>query len=339
MANNIKFTLEEVKQEFTNRGYIPLFDKYNGTLMKLEAKTLEGYRFFISLSKLKLGQTPRFFSKNNSHTIENIKLYLKLTNSPYTLVSKEFKSACKDKLVFVCPEHGDFESNWNGIQQRGSGCYECRNEKISKVKSMTLEEIKLRLKIIAPNIEILNDEYSSMCKIKCKCLKCGNIWRTVWGNLQQGKNCIECFKNHQKGINHPNWKGGISPIHEYLRGHMKKWREDSLENNNYRCDVTGDQDDLVVHHLYNFSDIVRETLETLKLSLHENLQNYTEVELEKLKTTCLSLHYKYGLGVCIRSDIHDEFHSIYGKSRNTKFQYEQFKKEKQIILQNQATFS
>jgi len=46
--------------------------------------------------------------------------------------------------------------------------------------------------------------------------------------------------------------------------------------------------------------------------------------LKKVKDKCLKLHYKYGLGVCIRKDIHELFHNLYGRGNNTPEQFKEF---------------
>ena len=43
-------------------------------------------------------------------------------------------------------------------------------------------------------------------------------------------------------------------------------------------------------------------------------------------------HNKYPLGVCIRKDIHDLFHSIYGRYNNTQEQWERFKEDYKMVF-------
>lgn len=321
-------TLEDAKQEFIARGYIPLFKEYKNNSIKLTAKTQEGYKVYTTLGKIKQGKKPYIFGKSNPYTIENIKLWLKLNNSPYRLISTEFKSACNHKLTWFCQKHGKFECNWNSMYGGNGGCYECRNEKIANSKKLSLDEIKDRLKDISPTIEIVSKKYvNSVYPLKCKCLICGHEWETKWGNLSQGQGCVECFIRYQRGINHPRWKGGISSLHERLRNAINEWKKDSFKKYDYRCDITKTNKNLVIHHLYNFSDILEETLQISELPVYQEIGQYTDEEIEKLEDICLELHYKYGLGVCLTEELHKELHSIYG-NKNTKEQYIKFKEFK-----------
>ena len=40
----------------------------------------------------------------------------------------------------------------------------------------------------------------------------------------------------------------------------------------------------------------------------------------------IEIHYSHPLGVCLRRDIHIEFHRIYGNGHNTKEQFDEFVK-------------
>ena len=47
--------------------------------------------------------------------------------------------------------------------------------------------------------------------------------------------------------------------------------------------------------------------------------------MKLIEEKCLELHYKYGLGVCVTSEVHDLFHDIFGKGNNTYEQWSNFK--------------
>lgn len=320
-----RLNIDDVKQEFINNGYIPLFQKYKNCETKLTAMTKEGYKVYTTFRDFKQNKNPKVFLKSNPYTIENIKLWLKLNGSQYKLISTKYKSACNDKLEWLCPRHGVFYATWNSIQS-GRGCYLCRNEKIGNIKRLTLAEVENRLKSINPSIDILSKEYiDNNTPLKCKCLICGHEWYAKYANLSQGTGCIKCFIKHQRGENHPNWQGGISTLNDFLRHCIDPWKRDTLKKYNYRCDITGSEYDLVIHHLYNFSDILYETLEKTNLPVCSEINEYTKDELEILKSTCLQLHYKYGLGVCLTEDKHNKFHELYGKENNNEYQYKEFK--------------
>jgi len=152
--------------------------------------------------------------------------------------------------------------------------------------------------------------------------------------IQQGKYsilarghspCKKCGYAKNSGENHHEWKGGISPLHEYLRGKIKSWKKDSFKYYNYKCCITGEKGKILIHHLYPFYEILQETLNESEITLHPSINEYSENELIILESKCLDLHYKYGLGVCLCESIHKLFHHLYGSKRNNKDQFEDFK--------------
>lgn len=129
-------------------------------------------------------------------------------------------------------------------------------------------------------------------------------------------------------FNNGNWNGGITRLTEYLRHNLDQWKQDSFKLYNYRCAISGTKKDLIVHHLYNFSNIVRETMEEINLPIYETVAEYTPEELLLIIETCQKKHNKYGLGVVLCEEIHKEFHSEYGLKNNTPEQFEEFKNNK-----------
>lgn len=64
------------------------------------------------------------------------------------------------------------------------------------MKRLTLEEVKVRLKEVNPNIEILSDKYiNAKTELKCRCSIDGYEWVTNWSGLSQGKGCHMCAGN------------------------------------------------------------------------------------------------------------------------------------------------
>jgi len=58
------------------------------------------------------------------------------------------------------------------------------------MKTLTLEEVKIRLKIINPNIEVLSSEYINTIKpMKFKCLKCGYEWESSYKTFVSNPKC------------------------------------------------------------------------------------------------------------------------------------------------------
>ncbi|MEQ6355242.1 hypothetical protein ABNX05_11490 [Lysinibacillus sp. M3] len=168
--------------------------------------------------------------------------------------------------------------------------------------------------------------YAEPIEFICNKHECLGIQITSYNivkNFQSG--CKACRYEKISGENYYNWQGGVTNIYNYLRGKLGKWRKDSLDNTNYRCLLTNSEENLVVHHPYNFHNIVHEALNCLNLKVHENLDDYSDDDLSKLTSTCLELHNKYGLGLVICKSLHNKFHAIYGNKNNTYDQFKEFK--------------
>jgi len=247
------YSVENIKLWLKNHNlnFELLTEKYDGK--KLELITNEGYKVIIKWASLQTGDIPDLFSIHNPYTLENIRLWLKNTNSKNTLVSTEYK-CIEEKLTFNCPKHGNYSIIWS----------------IHK------------------------------------------------------HNCKQCTIENNSGVNNHMWKGGISTVYEYLRRKIIQWKKDSMKDCNYKCVLTGKRFE-VIHHLYGFDKILKETLEICNLPIHNEINKYSQDELKLLESICNQLHYKYGLGVCLSDEIHDLFHKENGYGDNYPEQFEKFK--------------
>jgi len=123
-------------------------------------------------------------------------------------------------------------------------------------------------------------------------------------------------------INH-NYNGGISALYQELRRNIKQWKIDSIENGNYVSVLTGNRFD-VVHHLYSFGNIVKDTLTETGLPLYEDISFYSNEEIKQLIDKCIEIHYRHPLGVCLEEKYHAKFHEEFGYGSNTEDQFYEF---------------
>ncbi|OZB98006.1 hypothetical protein CJP46_02245 [Paenibacillus sp. XY044] len=126
------------------------------------------------------------------------------------------------------------------------------------------------------------------------------------------------------GTNHPNWTGTTN-LNHYLRASiLDDWKNKSLFSFKYKCIISNTSKDLIVHHLYPFASIINETVSRLKLNICNDISLYSEYELENLKKVCAEINFNYGLGVPLNKEIHNKFHSIYGKKNFTPENFQEF---------------
>lgn len=123
-------------------------------------------------------------------------------------------------------------------------------------------------------------------------------------------------------------------LEKYLRGQLSKWKRESMEQCNYQCVLSGSKD-FEIHHLYNFSSIFDDMVKIYNIEYKENINDYTKEQLDYITNCFFNIHNKYPLGVCLDKKLHKTFHSIYGKTKNTKDQWDEFAKnykEKKIKI-------
>ena len=115
-------------------------------------------------------------------------------------------------------------------------------------------------------------------------------------------------------------------ISKFFRAHIQEWKNESMKNCNYQCILTGSKD-FAIHHLHGFNLIVKEVFEILDEKgclKSENIQDYTKEELDDMLLVFKEIHQKYPTGICIRKDLHELFHNIYGSGGNTEEQWNKF---------------
>jgi len=124
-----KWNYQMVKEYLKNKGYELISKEYINANTSLIFKDIDGYYYFQTLSNF-LNKSHVKFSSFNPYTIQNIKLWCKLNNKPFELVSNTFVKAIQ-KLKWKCFECGEiFECEWSVIQS-GCGCGVCRGFQVS----------------------------------------------------------------------------------------------------------------------------------------------------------------------------------------------------------------
>lgn len=127
-----------------------------------------------------------------------------------------------------------------------------------------------------------------------------------------------------KGEENGRWLGGRTQLYFDLRNHLQEWKQKSMEYCNYKCVITNTNFDNI-HHLYSFRNIVNEVFINLNIDIKQTIGDYNEKTRQLIYNELIILHNKYGLGVCLKNNIHRLFHNLYGYSNNTPQQFEEFK--------------
>ena len=292
-------------------------------------------------------------SKSKKHYEELGFIYTKRGDS-FTVDIINLTDRCLSLIVIKCDycgkeydvPYGDYLRSLRNSHIKKDCCDNCKHLKIFETNQLlygTKYPIQLEkfYSIVADKNRLSHDfvenefkerDYMMISKyinssspIDFICLKHINkgIQDIVYSDFYSGCGCSYCGLKRKSGSNSPLWKGGTSNLNLRLREFIGIWKKESMANCNYKCVITGEKFD-VIHHLYSFNKIVKETLIELKLPTFRTIGDYSDIEIKSIEDTLLKNHYKYPLGICLKYDIHKKFHSIYGTGDNTPEQWYEF---------------
>ena len=111
-----------------------------------------------------------------------------------------------------------------------------------------------------------------------------------------------------QGIKREDFTGFTTPENTKIRQskESKDWKQAVLKRDNFTCTISGNTEDLQIHHLSSFASNPKE-------------------------------RFKIDNGITLNKEVHSQFHSMYGKKNNTKEQFEEFKKLKLIPKESLPT--
>jgi len=230
---------------------------------------------------------------------------------------------------FQCPNHIKRGTQTISVSNFSSdqGCTPCGREKQGINKRVNINVVKNIFNERDYEYHKGNIYISNVSPLKYKCNKHKDLgWQeTNYSNIKRAETCKKCVYEKVTGENHYFWKGGISPLHNYLRDKINIWKIDSLANYNFSCGLTGIKSKkLIVHHKYSYKNILDETLQELNLSIHNIINEYSQDEMKSIECLLIKKHYEYGLGIPLIPELHILYHNINSKGNNTPEQFEEF---------------
>jgi len=180
---------------------------------------------------------------------------------------------------------------------------------INKIKNILISNnIKVR-DAFEQNSKFIDDTFEIIDLYRNKKLSCSKIAlifnttnNTIASLLHKNNIILRTQKEEIGGVNHHNWKGGISSENSIIRSSIeyREWRKLVFKRDNYICQCCGGKSgvNITAHHILNFSDYIE-----LRFDINNGI------------TLCDKCHNinKYG-----------SFHHIYGTKNNTKEQLEEY---------------
>ena len=323
--NQTKYTLEELREMFSNRGYTLLNNKFVSskkllyyTCPKHPDKTNK-----ILLSNFKKNQgcshcAIEARTEKQKHSFEYV--YEKFNELGYTLLENHYVNG-KTPMKFKCDKHPNKELKiaFSDLL-KGQGCKYCGHERLAENKRLSFEFIKEEF--TKRGYELLEENYhGNLQKLKYICPKHPDKENSItYLSLSVGSGCKYCANENISGENNHLWKGGVSELNNYLRQKLSDWKIKSFEKYDYTCFVSGIRGTyLEVHHIKPFNIIRDETLQELNLSLCKYISDYSRLEIDNISKIFLEKHYE-NLGVPLTKEVHKLFHDLYGWDEDVNFQ-------------------
>lgn len=127
-----------------------------------------------------------------------------------------------------------------------------------------------------------------------------------------------------------NWKG-TSGLRQMARNRLNGWITSIKEKYNHTCALTGNTENLIVHHIVSFKeifyDVLDKNVQEKCFPIYEDVSMYFENKLNNLLEEFLNevvSQHSESTGILIRGDIHDLFHNFYGTHNCTEQDFFEF---------------
>lgn len=297
-----RWTYQEVK-EFVENNNCELLDKeYKNSYSKLKLRCACGkvfetnFHHFKDSNQRQCKECGIESSKNKQRLLyEEVRDFIEgEEGNGCELLSEEYVNN-RTKLKLRCACGKIFETSFNSFKDKKQRqCRECSGNPI-----LNFENVKEFIEGVEGNgCKLLSEKYvDNRTKLKLRCA-CGKIFETSFDSFkrQNTRQCRECGEAKKSGENHPNYNPNLTDEErEQMRKIPKyqKWKRDVYRRDNYVCQCCGEEGNLNVHHLNNYS---------------WDKQHRTN----KIN------------GITLCRNCHDEFHSMYGYRDTTIIQFRDF---------------
>ena len=188
---NKKYTIDEVKQSFFEKGYTLLSTEYKNNKVPLEYKCPEGHFGKISFDSFSSGHRCRKCSyikkgERSKKTFDDVRqIFL---DRGYELLSTEYIN-CSAPLKYLCPKNHLWKISYNSFS-KGHGCKKCYNIKTGDRLRKPFDEVKKSF--TKRGYELLSTEYiNNNTPVEYKCPE-GHLGKIMFSNFSSGHGCRKC---------------------------------------------------------------------------------------------------------------------------------------------------
>jgi len=191
---NIKLFIKKNKLD------LKLLNKFINYKEKLIFIDSNGYIYTRTWNDLKRLNNFHIADKSNPYSIQNIKLWCKLNNKPFELISIKYNNNL-EYLKWKCLKDGCeeyFNSSWSNIMS-GNGCSYCAGKQVGASNCLATKFPKLASEwhpTLNGNLTPYDITCGSEKYIYWKCKDCGHEWEVTPNNrTSSSTGCPECNKS------------------------------------------------------------------------------------------------------------------------------------------------
>ena len=280
-----RITIEFLQEHFKEKECVLITQAYTNAHMELAYVCKNGHRTTTTWNNFSKGHGCLECSGRKKLNIEDVRACFE--KEGYSLLSETYSNA-RTKLDYVCNKGHIGNIVWDKFQ-KGQRCYECFGNPKHSYEYVQKEFLDRGYTLLAKTYKNAHEKMEYVCE------NGHNSWMN-FNKLQQDCGCRECFLLRNRGENHCNYNPNLSDEDRILnRDYLEyfEWRKSVYKKNNYKCVVCNSNKNINAHHLYNYADYP-----LLRTSIDNG------------ETLC--------------QECHIEFHIRYGKSYNTKEQFDEY---------------
>lgn len=155
-------------------------------------------------------------SKKKTHEEYVEELY----NKNPTVEAVDLYVDARTPILHHCLLHDVF---WNTAPYRvlqGCGCPKCKKEKFHKSRCRTHDQYVLEVKVVNPNVEILEQYIDARTPILHRCKIDGYIWKPIPDSILHGHGCPKCrdrWLHEQKAKTQKQYEEEVSKLHPTIK--------------------------------------------------------------------------------------------------------------------------
>lgn len=261
-------------------------------------------------------------------TIEEVKDFIAKNDTQHEceLLSTNYTNS-RTLLDFKCNCCGEtFQRSYEQVRTKHFACYSCLKKRQGGKNILSIQKVKdfIDEYDTEHSCTLLSTTYvnqSVPLLFRCNC--CGKEFERTYQTMRS-KHAFKCFRCAHDLPLEPTSEKYYALI-SYFRSKTHLWKKNFLQSHS-ECDITGEKTNLEIHHLINFSTILKQASLNTGIPLDYKPADFKNFgySLDTLTNEFLKLHNEVP-AVLLSKKYHQLFHKTYGYKNNTPEQYYEFK--------------